>query len=257
LISRTRPREVSPEVIGKRSDIADRRERGMTLIELLIVIGILAALTLLAAPLAGKIIRRSNDVGAYSNLRQVLASARLQAVKRQANVVVQISLDPTTKRIHLYTFQDRANDDTNPLPADEAAAAGNFKQDTTFIKAGAGEPTLSEDILGQSGIGPSVRLWKFGGTPDDLTTAAAFNTYNGDATLTNRIGFTPSGGIVPPEDTSTSALPTASGGRGIYFADASGKNFFRVTIDSNFSGKLRIDKYVNGTGYTTTGWAWR
>jgi prepilin-type N-terminal cleavage/methylation domain-containing protein len=242
---------MSPELIGKRSDIADRRERGMTLIELLIVIGILAALVLLAAPLAGKIIRRANDVGAYASLRQVLASARLQAVKRQANVVVQISLDPE-KRIRLYTFQDRANDDTNPLPADEAAAAGNFKQETSFIKLNVGEPTLGEVILAAN-----VRLWKFGGTPDDLTAAVGFDEYNGDATLTNRIAFTPSGGIAPPEDTSTSALPTASGGRGIYFADYTGKNFFRVTIDSNFSGKLRIDKYVEGTGFTTTGWAWR
>ena len=242
---------MSPQVIGKRSDIAVRRERGMTLIELLIVLGILALLVLLAAPLAGKIIRRANDLGAFASLRQVLASARLQAVKRQANVVVLISLDPE-KRIRLYTFQDRAADDTNPLPADEAAAAGNSKQETTFIKAGAGEPTLGEMILG-----PNVRLWKFGGTPDDLTAAVGFDQYNGDASLTNRIAFTPAGGIAPPEDTSTSALPTTSGGRGIYFADYTGKNFFRVTIDSNFSGKLRIDKYVPGTGYTTTGWVWK
>ncbi len=224
----------------------------MTLIEILIVIGILAALVLLAAPFAGKIIRRANDVGAYASLRQVLASARLQAVKRQANVVVLVSLDPDTQKIRLYTFQDRANDDTNPLPADEAAAAANFQQDTTFIKANVGEPTLGEVTLG-----PSVRLWKFGGTPDDLTAAVGFDEYNGSASLTDRIAFTPSGGIAPPEDTSTSAPPTASGGRGIYFADSAGKNFFRVTIDSDFSGKLRIDKYVPGTGYTTTGWVWK
>jgi prepilin-type N-terminal cleavage/methylation domain-containing protein len=242
---------VSPQVIGKRSDIAARRERGMTLVEILIVLGILAALVLLAAPVAGKIIRRANDVGAFASFRQVMASARLQAVKRQANVVVLISLDPEN-RIRLYTFQDRANDDTNPLPADEAAAAGNFKQDMTFIKAGAGEPTLGEVILAAN-----VRLWKFGGTPDDLTAAVGFDQYGGDATLTDRIAFTPSGGIAPPEDTSTSALPTAAGGRGIYFADYTGRNFFRVTIDSDFSGKIRIDKYVDGTGYVTTGWVWK
>jgi prepilin-type N-terminal cleavage/methylation domain-containing protein len=242
---------VSPEVIGKRSDVAARRERGMTLLELLIVIGILGVLVLLLSPVAGKIIRRANDLGAFASLRQILASARLQAVKRQANVVVLISLDPE-KRIRLYTFQDRANDDTNPLPADEAAAAGNFQQNTTFIKAGAGEPTLGEVILPAN-----VRLWKFGGTPDNLTAAVGFDQYNGNATLTDRIAFTPSGGIAPPEDTSTSALPTASGGRGIYFADYTGRNFFRVTIDSDFSGKIRLDKYVDGTGYATTGWVWK
>ena len=222
----------------------------MTLVEILIVIGILALLVLLAAPFAGKIIRRANDLGAFATIRQVLASARLQAVKRQANVVVLISLD--NKRIHLYTFQDRANDDTNPLPADEAAAAGNFKQDGPFIKAGADEPTLGDVTLSDY-----IKLWKFGGATEDLTNAAAFNQYLGDATLSSRIAFTPAGGIVPPEDTSTSSLPTTTGGRGIYYADFGGKNYFRVTIDSDFSGKLRIDKYVDGTGYTTTGWIWR
>jgi prepilin-type N-terminal cleavage/methylation domain-containing protein len=250
---------VLPQVIGKRSDVATRRERGMTLVEILIVIGILAALVLLAAPVAGKIIRRANDVGAYASLRQVLASARLQAVKRQANVVVLISLiTPQTpgdpQRIRLYTFQDRANDDTNPLPALEATAAANFKQDVgTF----AGSPGTDEPTLGEVELGSGVRLWKFGGTPDDLTAGAAFDKYNGDSSLTDRIGFTPSGGIVAPEDTSTSALPTTSGGRGIYFADVTGKNFFRVTIDSDLSGKIRLDKYVDGTGYATTGWVWK
>jgi len=228
-----------------------REERGFSLLEVLVTIAILGVLVLLIAPTAGKIIRRANDVGAYASIRQVLASARLQAVKRQANVVVLISLTPD-KRISLYTFQDRANDDTNPLPADEATAAGNFLQDPTFIKPGVGEP-----LLGEVTLGSGVRLWKFGGTPDDLTEAAAFDQYNADASLTDRIGFTPPGGIVPPEDTSTSALPTTAGGRGIYFADVTGRNFFRVTIDSDFSGKLRIDKYVPGSGYTTSGWVWR
>ena len=224
----------------------------MTLVEVLIVIGILALLVLLAAPFAGKIIRRANDLGAFATIRQVLASARLQAVKRQANVVVLISLD--SKRIHLYTFQDRANDNTNPLPADETAAAANFKQDVgTF----AGSPGTDEPTLGDVTLSDYIKLWKFGGSTEDLTNAAAFNQYLGDATLTSRIAFTPAGGIVPPEDTSTSSLPTTTGGRGIYYADFGGKNYFRVTIDSDFSGKLRIDKYVDGTGYTTTGWIWR
>ena len=86
-------------------------------------------------------------------------------------------------------------------------------------------------------------------------TAAAFDGYAGRADLTDRIVFLPSGGIVPPEAMGC-GLPTSSGGRGIYFADVQGKNFFRVTVESNLSGKLRVDKYVAGSGYVSSGWIW-
>jgi hypothetical protein len=100
-----------------------------------------------------------------------------------------------------------------------------------------------------------VYVWKQGGTRDDLGEGAAFDKYAGDNTLTNRIVFLPSGGIVPPQDASC-GLPTTSGGRGLYFADFEGKNFFRVTVESNLSGKFRVDKYVPGTGYVSSGWTW-
>ncbi len=231
----------------------DRRrpERGFTLVETLIVFSLSGLVALIAVPVAGKLIRHSRDLGAFASVRQVLAAARLQAVKRGANVVVQISLTPE-KLIRLRTFQDRANDTTSPLPADELAAAGNFEQDTdTFATS----PATDEPILGEFTVSTGVHLWKRDGSKNDLISAAAFDGYAGDDTLTDRIVFLPSGGIVPPQD-SNSGLPTTSGGRGIYFADSEGKNFFRVTIESNLSGKFRVDKYVPGTGYVSSGWTW-
>jgi hypothetical protein len=152
----------------------------------------------------------------------------------------------------LKTFKDRANDLTTPLPNDELAAAGNFVQDTgTFATS----PATDEPTLADFTLTTGVHLWKQGGSKDDLAAAAAFDRYAGDAGLVNRIVFLPSGGIVPPQDTAC-GLPTPSGGRGIYFADDEGKNFFRITIDSNLSGKFRVDKYVSGTGYVSTGWTW-
>jgi type II secretory pathway pseudopilin PulG len=237
----------------------------MTLIELLIVIAILAGFALLASPIAGKFIRRSQGLAAYSSVQQVLATARLQAVKRGANVVVLADLvnvspkvDPDAQpswRLRFTTFQDRANDEESPLPADEASAAANFVQDTTFAKPNTGEPTLGEVFLPANMV-----LWKHGGTRNDTGAALAFDEYAGDAALTNRIAFLPTGGIAPPENTTTSGLPTTTGGRGIYFADHHGKNFFRVTIDSDLSGRIRVDKYRDGTGYQsqthTSPWAW-
>jgi prepilin-type N-terminal cleavage/methylation domain-containing protein len=233
-----------------RASSGRRPQAGFTLVETLIVFALSGLVAVIALPAAGKLIRHSRDFGALASVRQVFAAARLQAVKQGANVVVEISLTPE-KQIRFRTFRDRANDTTSPLPADEQAAAGNFRQDVgTFATSPAtDEPTLSDFT-----VTAGVFLWKQGGSKSDLA-AAAFDKYADDATLVDRIVFLPSGGIVPPQDSACGA-PTTSGGRGIYFADADGKNFFRVTVDSNLSGKFRVDKYVPGSGYVSSGWTW-
>lgn len=226
-----------------------RSEAGYTLAETLIVLALIGLVAVIAMPVAGRLIRHSRGLGAFSSVRQVLATARLQAVKRGTNVVVEIGLSEDNS-IRLHTFQDRANDTTSPLPAAEQTAAGNFRQDT-FFPASLNEPTLGEFTVAQG-----ISVWKQGGTKNDLGEGAAFDKYAGDATVVDRIVFLPSGGIVPPQDTA-SGLPTTSGGRGLYFADEQGQNFFRVTVETNISGKFRVDKYVPGTGYVTRGWSWR
>jgi prepilin-type N-terminal cleavage/methylation domain-containing protein len=239
--------------VGKaaRTSSGRRRQSGFTLVETLIVFALSGLVAVVALPAAGKLIRHSRDFGALASIRQVLAAGRLQAVKNGANIVVEISLTPENQ-IRFRTFRDRANDTTTPLPADEQAAAGNFQQDVgTFATS----PATDEPTLSDFNVTAGVFLWKQGGTKGDLAAAAAFDKYAGDATLVNRIVFLPNGGIVPPQ-ASDCGLPTNSGGRGIYFADGDGKNFFRVTIDSNLSGKFRVDKYVPGTGYVSSGWTW-
>jgi prepilin-type N-terminal cleavage/methylation domain-containing protein len=225
-----------------------RSEAGYTLAETLIVLALIGLVSVIAVPVAGRLIRHSRGLGAFSSVRQVLATARLQAVKRGTNVVVEISLSDE-KSIRLRTFQDRANDLTSPLPADEQTAAGNFQQDTFA------DPALNEPTLGEFTVAQGISVWKQGGTKNDLGEGAAFDKYAGDATVIDRIVFLPSGGIVPPQDTAC-GLPTTSGGRGLYFADDQGMNFFRVTVETNNSGKFRVDKYVAGSGYVTRGWSW-
>lgn len=232
----------------------------MTLVEVSITVAILGVLALLAAPSAAKLIRRSQALAAYSSMRQVLASARMQAVKRGANVVVLVDLTPENK-IHMHTFQDRANDETSPLPSAEQDAVGNFQQDT-FGGTPQAEPTLGDVVLPST-----VVIWKYGGNPNEIGPGIAFDGYTpptppGPPADSNRIAFLPTGGIAPPED-SGSGPPDTSGGRGIYFADAAGKNFFRVTVDSDVSGRLRVDKYMPTTtpryptaGYRPTEWQW-
>lgn len=225
-----------------------RSSAGFTVAELLIVSSLIGLVSAVAVPVAGKMIRHSKGLGAFASIRQVLATARLLAVRRGANVVVEIGLTEG-KQIRLRTFQDRADNAAFPLPADELAAAGNFRQDAFGKTPNTDEPTISEFV-----VSPGIHLWKAGGSKDDLG-AALFDGYAGDPALIDRIVFLPSGGITAPQ-ASDCVLPTASGGRGIYFADTLGKNFFRVTVESNLSGKFRVDKHVGSTGYVSNGWSW-
>jgi hypothetical protein len=127
----------------------------------------------------------------------------------------------------------------------------NFQQHSF----GPGDPT-NEPTLGEVLLPASVVVWKHGGSPGDMGAGIAFDEYNGDVTLTDRVAFVATGGIFPPEDAGTSGLPNSAGGRGIYIADHAGKNFFRVTVDSDVSGRLIVDKYQAGAGYRSSGWTW-
>jgi prepilin-type N-terminal cleavage/methylation domain-containing protein len=230
-----------------------RRAAGFSLVELLLVVALLGAFAAVAVPTAAKMIRQARALGGLASIRQVFAVARLQAIRRGANVVVVASLTPDGL-IHLHTFQDRANDRTVPLPADEQAAAGNCRQDTgTFATS----PATDEPTLADTTIAAGVRLWKHGDAPDTLGTGMSFDIYNGDPLLADRVVFLPSGGILPPQDGVTSGLPTALGGRGLYFADFSGLNYFRVTVESDLTGRIRSDKYQVGSGYVGDGWSWQ
>ncbi|MCA1611751.1 MAG: type II secretion system GspH family protein [Acidobacteria bacterium] len=222
------------------------------MVELLITLVLLGFLCAVTVPLAGKMIRRARTFGAVASIRQVFAVARLQAIRRGANVVV-VAARSAEGQIRLRTFQDRANDFSPLLPADEQLAAGNCRQDSgTFATS----PATDEPTLGDVTIETSVRFWKYGGTPDDLREGMSFDTYAGDAGIADRVVFLPTGGILRPEDPSNSFLPTAAGGRGLYFADWSGLNFFRVTVDSDLTGHIRSDKYQDGRGYVASGWSW-
>ena len=270
-----RPREIARRRFRRRPSV--RPLRGFSLIELLIVIFLIGLLAAFASPSAAKWIRRSEDLAACTAVRQVLAVARLEAVKRTANVVVEITLGPDN-RIRLRTFQDRANDAIptcaggsnvgkpctldsecpgstckSKLPADEATAAGNGVQDIgTFSTS----PATDEPTLGDVSLSAKIHFWKQGGGKDDVSDAVHFDTYRGIATLTDRIIFLATGGITPPEDAASGAV-TTTGGRGVYFADWQGKNYFRVTVESDLSGKGRLDKYVEGSGYVPAGWKWQ
>jgi Tfp pilus assembly protein FimT len=180
--------------------------RGFSIFELLVVLYVVGLLVVFAGPVAAKWTRRAEGVAAFTTARQVLAVARLEAIKRSANIDVRISRSPDD-RIRLETVQE------SPFAT-----------------------------LGDVSLSPRIHLWKYGGSRDDAADAIRFDG--------NQIVFLPTGGVTPLEDPSTAPL------RGIYFADWEGKNYFRVTVESDLSGKARVDKYL-GSGYVESEWQWQ
>jgi hypothetical protein len=217
--------------------------RGFGIAENLAMVAVMAMGVLVATPFAGTMIRRAEGVGAINTIRATLASARVQAVKSGANVVVVISSN-SNNGIRLSTFRDKAD------LGSSSANDGNGTQET-------GEPTLSTFDLDTH-----VHLWQSGGSKDDLATAVAFDGYivNGalNSDLTQRIIFLPTGSILAPQNANSgSPQATAPYGRGIYFADVIGKNFFRITITSTVESGTRVDKYAPGQGYVSGSWSWQ
>lgn len=217
--------------------------RGFGLIENIVGAALLAMGVLVATPYAGTMIRRAEGVGAVNTIRATLASARLQAVKSGANVVLVVAKS-SDNSILLTSFRDKAD------LAVASANDGNGVQDN-------GEPSFPA-----VNVDTHIHLWKYGGTKDDLSSGVAFDGYviNGalNGGLTDRIVFLPNGGILLPQNSNSGApVATAPFGRGIYFADQNGKNFFRVTISTAIASGTRVDKFVPGTGYITGNWTWQ
>ena len=217
--------------------------RGFGLVENIIGAALLGLGALVAMPYAGSMIRRAEGVGAINTIRATLASARLQAVKSGANVVLVIGKNANGS-IRLSSFRDKAS-----LSA-ASPNDGNGIQDD-------GEPSFPS-----IDVDTHIHLWKFGGTRDDLATGVAFDGYviNGtlNSDLADRVIFLPNGGILVPQNSNSGApVATTPFGRGIYFADQNGKNFFRVTIFTSIASGTRVDKYVPGSGYVTGNWSWQ
>ena len=209
----------------------------------MVVLGLMAMGVLVTVPIAGTMIRRAQGAGAVSAIQSTLAAARMQAVKTGVNVVVVIGKS-ANNGISLQTFRD--------------------KQDLSASSANDGNGTREsgEPILSTVNLDTHVHLWSYGGTKDDLAAGAVFDGYtiNGvvNPDLTHRIIFLPTGGIAAPQNSNSgSPRATVPYGRGIYFGDVTGKNFFRATISSTIASGTRVDKYSASKGYVSGTWSWQ
>ena len=107
------------------------RERGFSIVELLIVLAIIAVLSLAAIPWFQKISQRNQVKSAGSQLAITLAAARMRAVKRNVSCTVTISRASGSQSFNkIETFE---NVNPVPLKVEETQISGRVDFPTTGI----------------------------------------------------------------------------------------------------------------------------
>ncbi|HEV8232640.1 MAG TPA: GspH/FimT family pseudopilin [Thermoanaerobaculia bacterium] len=207
---------------------------GFTSVELIVATAIVVSVFVFTLAYLHTIMRRERMKTAVREIYSLVLAARMQAVRRDANVVLQIDL---AKR---------------KLTAWAESSPANFVRDE------------SETVLNVQTLPSLVSVRPVAG-PVDGPDGIAFDEYAGDPTLVDRIVFGSNGGLVTPQAansrrperpaTLTGDVPATSancpdaGCRGIYLADrATGgpnRNLFRISVDDfGRVGKASLLKWL-------------
>src|SRR5437867_11360878 len=179
-------------------------EGGFTSVELIVAMAIVVSVFVFTIAYLHTIMRRERMKTAVREIYSQVLAARMQAVRRDANVVLRIDL---AKR---------------ELTAWAESAPGNFVRDE------------SEKVLSVQPLPTLVSVRSVAG-PVDGPDGIAFDEYAGNPALVDRIVFGSNGGLVIPQAANsrppgkparitgdvpaTSVNCPASGCRGIYLAD--------------------------------------
>jgi prepilin-type N-terminal cleavage/methylation domain-containing protein len=226
------------------------RSGGWSLIELMVVVAIFGVMVAVATPYFLKVGRHSRLLSQVHEIQTTLLAARMQAIKRNQQVVVQFFVSNPTNcpggGSCVITFVDNG----------PGALSRNFVQD-------AGEPTIGTYTISQeqrvfflNPVNPSVP-----------TRGIAFDTYNGNGALVDLVAFQGDGTVVNPQ-AAYSARPTRPGSytakvpsgsincpagdcRGIYITNdpdttvTTERDAFRISVDDfGSSGKISVLKWL-------------
>lgn len=156
-------------------EIRNGRERGLTLIELLVALAIVMLVAAVGYPALQKMIVRSNLEGAAQQAMAALRQGRLEAIKRSRPAVAV--LDTTTK--HLTVFVDFHDAGGAPIP------------DLLFNPRAGVDPNNTDYVVADV---PLPRLVELGGPPTDNEIVEDF-TDRGDGP---RAVFEPDGSVAKP-----------------------------------------------------------
>ncbi|MFN7959818.1 MAG: GspH/FimT family pseudopilin [Thermoanaerobaculia bacterium] len=205
--------------------------RGFTLIELVMIVALLAALILLTVPSIQAAMRRSNLRAAARDTASLMQLARLEAIKRGAPAVVKFSFADN----EVLGFVDLNLED------------GSRGSDLKFTPI-AGAPSRTSDyLLGRISLAGHGRVHFWGATDTEPFGANAIWQF------TDVTGESENAAVFNPNGTVTDA-------GAVRFADLEGRNFLEVLVSPAASGRVQVRKYngdvdpgLDGTQYFPPG----
>ena len=248
------------EGAGRRFRPCSASVSGFTMVEVLVVLTLVSIGVIFTAGFLGTQAHRVRLVGVARELRSVLWQARAEAISSGQPVVVQF--DTSTNVVTV--FRDYSANPSFPHTGALAAGDGNGVRNT-YLPASDSEPTVRTYILP-----PQVVFRRPGGSPGDANSVGfdACVPKFGAAPVDDRVIFQPDGSSVAPTAANSQAPVALSDGtyscvscKGIYLADSTARDFFRVSVDdSGLGGKVNILKYQSTSGstakYGPQPWQW-
>ncbi len=228
-----------------RSNRTFARSGGWSLVELLVVIGIFGLMVAVATPYFLKIGRHYRLLGQVHEIQSTLLAARMQAIKRNQQVVVQFYVSDSTK-----------------CPGGGSCAITFVDTNGNFVQNG-GEPTI-----GTYAVSQEQRVFFLNpANPSSAIRGIAFDTYAGNGALIDLVAFQGDGTAVRPQ-AAYSARPTrpasytakvpsgsvncaAGDCRGIYITNNPSaavideRDAFRISVDDfGANGKVSVLKWL-------------
>ncbi len=121
--------------------------KGMSLVEFITVIAIVGVLTTVAAPFLGDLIARYQAEAAGNHVLSTLKYCRVEALKRENNVICEINASTENKNVTSRIYADTNNSGSYEANADQLLNS-SVMSNTSFLKVSPAESTWTYNRTG-------------------------------------------------------------------------------------------------------------